>query len=101
MEASMPRLVSSVMVTMLTMVSMAGARPNTTTMSCDQAVATVTRAGSIVLSTGPHTYERFVASIQFCMPRQQTEPGLAPTRDSRHCQVGFVCRRPDWFHDDK
>lgn len=69
-------------------------------MSCDQAVATVARAGAIVLLTGAYTYERFVASIQFCMLRELTEPGIAPTLDSRRCQVGYLCRRPDWLDND-
>jgi hypothetical protein len=96
----MSRLVLSVVVVTLATFSIAGARPNTTTMSCDQAAATVARAGAIVLSTGAHTYERFVASIQFCMRRELTEPGIAPTLDSRRCQVGYVCRRPDWLDND-
>ena len=96
----MSRLVLSVLVLTLAATSIAGARPNTTAMSCAEATATVARAGSIVLSTGEFAYERFVAGIQFCMPRQQTEPGFAPTRDSRQCQVGFVCRRPNWFPDN-
>lgn len=80
--------------------SIAAARENTANMSCDEAAATVARAGSIVLSTGVNTYERFVASVQFCLPRQTTEPGLAPTIDSRFCQVGFICRGQDWFSED-
>jgi hypothetical protein len=90
----------STLIVTLAATSVAGARPNTTTMSCDQAAATVARAGAIVLSTGVHTYERFVASIQFCMIRQITEPGFAPTLDSAECQVGFVCQWPDWFDKD-
>jgi hypothetical protein len=66
-------------------------------MSCAKAAATVSQAGAIVLSTGPHTYDRFVSDISHCMPRQTTEAGLAPTLDSPSCQVGFVCRRQDWF----
>ena len=66
-------------------------------MSCAEAAATVARAGAITLSTGANTYQRFVADIHFCMPRQTTQPGIAPTRDSRACQVGYVCTRQDWF----
>lgn len=96
----MPRLCPFVFLATLVAASLAEARPNTTTMTCDQAAATVSRAGSITLSTGEFTYERFVASIEFCAPRQQTEPAFAPTRDSQRCQVGFVCRRPAWFPDN-
>jgi hypothetical protein len=57
--------VLSILIVTLAATSLAGARPNTTTMSCEQATATVARAGEIVLSTGVHTYARFVASIHF------------------------------------
>jgi hypothetical protein len=97
----MSRLACYVLVATFLPISVVAARPNTTTMSCAEAAATVTRAGAITLSTGPNTYQRFVASIRNCMPRQQTDPGYAPTRDSPRCQVGLVCRRPDWFPDNK
>ena len=70
----------------------AHARPNTTAMGCGQAAATVARAGAIVLSTGEHTYDRFVATSAFCLTGEMTEPGIAPTLDSPACQVGYVCR---------
>ena len=96
----MSRLALSAVVVTLATSSVAGARPNATTMTCEQAAATVARAGAIVLSTGVHTYERFVASNQFCMRHELTDPGFAPTLDSPECQVGFVCRRPDWLDND-
>ena len=93
----MSRLVLSVLVATLAATSVAGARPNTTNMTCAQATATVAHAGAIALSTGENTYQRFVAGIGFCMPRQTTGPGIAPTRDNPACQVGYVCTRQDWF----
>jgi hypothetical protein len=80
--------------------SVATARPNTVTMSCGQAAATVARAGAIVLSTGEFTYERFVATNSFCLPGEITEPGIAPTIDSENCQVGYVCRQRDFFNNN-
>jgi hypothetical protein len=77
----------------LALVSVAAARPNTTTMGCGQAAATVARAGAIVLSTGEHTYDRFVATSSFCLPGEMTEAGIAPTLDSPACQVGYICRQ--------
>jgi hypothetical protein len=96
----MSRLVLSVLAATLATVSVAAARPNTANMSCDEAAALVAKAGSIVLSTGVSTYDLFVADISHCMPRQTTEPGLAPTLDSRFCNVGYFCRGQDWFTDD-
>jgi hypothetical protein len=76
--------------------SIAEARPNTTTMSCGEAAATVARAGAIVLTTGDHSYERFVAATTFCLGGETTAPGIAPTLDSERCQVGYICReRPN------
>ena len=91
----MSRLVLSVLVATLATTSVAGARPNTANMSCDEAVATVVRSGAIVLSTGVKTYDRFVATNLFCMSGETTEPGFAPTLDARLCQVGFICRQGD------
>ena len=85
-----------VVATLLAATSVAEARPNTTAMSCGEAAATVARAGAIVLTTGDHTYDRFVAATTFCLGGEVTEPGIAPTVDSERCQVGYVCReRPD------
>ena len=97
----MSKLFLSVVAVTLTTTSIAAARPNTTTMTCAQAAATVSSAGAITLSTGKNTYERYVASISHCMPRQSTEAGIAPTRDNPRCQVGLLCRRPDWNMGDK
>ena len=80
------------LIALLAATSFADARPNTTAMSCGEAAATVARAGAIVLTTGEHTYERFVAASTFCLGGEVTEPGLAPTVDSERCQVGYVCR---------
>jgi hypothetical protein len=96
----MSRLVCAVIGMTLVGASVAEARPNTTTMSCGQAAATVARAGAIVLTTGEFTYERYVATGAFCLPGETTEPGVAPTADSRFCQVGYVCRQPDRFFDN-
>ena len=75
--------------------SIAAARPNTTAMSCGEAAATVARAGAIVLTTGEHTYERFVSASTFCLGGEIAEPGIAPSADSERCQVGYICRAAD------
>lgn len=81
-----------VLVAFLATTSIAEARPNTAAMSCGEAAATVARAGAIVLTTGEHTYDRFVAASTFCLGGETTEPGIAPTLDSERCQVGYICR---------
>jgi len=77
-------------------------RPSTLSMSCQQAQAVVARAGGIVLTTGVHTYDRFVVSGRFCQPGEYTYPATAPTKDRRACQVGYTCSpiRPPWLDFD-
>lgn len=93
----MSRLVRSVLVAALAAPSIAVARPDATRMTCAEAAATVAGAGDIVVSTGRYTYQRFVASGQFCGRHGIPQPGYSPTRDSPRCQVGYVCVVPDWL----
>ena len=93
----MPRLVLAAVLSMTLVPSPAAARPDATRMTCAEATATGARAGGVVLSTGGVTYKRFVSSAQFCDLRQQTEPGYALTRDVPQCQVGYVCKTPEWL----
>ncbi|GJD90172.1 MULTISPECIES: hypothetical protein [Methylobacterium] len=77
-------------------------RPDSTTMTCAQARATVLRAGGIVLGTGGPTYDRYVRDRNFCAPTEVTRAGFVPTRDAPRCFVGYTCFEPgvgDWFGD--
>jgi hypothetical protein len=67
-------------------------RPSTLAMSCAEANALVASAGSIVLSTGPHTYDRFVSQGSFCSFGEHLWPAKAPTVDARHCRLAYTCR---------
>jgi hypothetical protein len=67
-------------------------RPSTLAMSCVEATELVAWAGSIVLSTGQHTYDRFVSHGRFCSLGEHLWPANAPTADTRHCPLGFTCR---------
>lgn len=81
--------------------TIAEARPSTTAMTCAQATATVASAGKIVLSTGPHTFDRFVSGGMHCMPGERAHAVTAPTIDMPHCRLGFTCkRRAPRFHND-
>ena len=76
-------------------------RPSTLGMSCAEAQAVVAQAGAIVLSTGQHTYDRFVAHRGFCLPGEFMDRDWVPTADTPQCRLR-VCR-PDWpfpFDDD-
>jgi hypothetical protein len=76
-------------------------RPSTLSMDCRQAQSVVARAGAIVLSTGANTYDRFVASDNFCMPGEYTYPATAPTKDRAQCSLGYTCSSipPPWLDD--
>ena len=78
------------------------ARPSTLAMSCGQARGLVASHGAIVLSTGRHTYDRFVATPGYCSLGEYARPGSAPTLDARHCRLGFVCQpgRPFWDENE-
>jgi hypothetical protein len=90
-----------VLAALLASASIAEARPSTASMTCAVAAATVAKAGAIVLSTGAHTYDRFVASNGFCMSEELPTPAQAPTLDNEHCAIGYVCRQraPDSDHN--
>ena len=69
----------------------ASARPDTRTMTCDYAQAFVKSSGSVVMSTGQYTYERFVYGRGLCGPREHTRLLTAPTLDNPRCRVGNIC----------
>lgn len=95
----MLRPVGLISLAILAGTSLCDARPSTTTMSCGQAAATVAKAGAIVLTTGPNTYERFVASNAECLPGEFTEAARAPTADSEDCTVGYVCKQREQYEN--
>lgn len=68
------------------------ARPDTRTMTCAQAQTMVQQYNAIVLTTGQHTFSRFVKGQGFCEPGQVTARGTAPTMDNKKCPVGNLCR---------
>ena len=78
----------------------AQARPSTLDLTCGQAAALVVQYGAIVLSTGTHTFDRFVSSEHQCFLNEYGERAFAPTRDNPSCRLGYVCRsRPAPFED--
>jgi hypothetical protein len=73
-------------------------RPSTTRMTCAQAAGVVASRGGIVLGTGGHTYDRFVAHRGFCLITEMTEPAWVPTVDTPQCFVGYRCKEAEsWF----
>jgi hypothetical protein len=70
----------------------ASARPDTRTMTCQQAQDFVRRSGAVVMSTGQYTYERIVTNQSFCDFDEITWLMVAPTKDVQKCRVGYYCR---------
>lgn len=77
--------------------SIAQARPSTLSMTCAQAQATVASYGAVVLSTGPTTFDRFVAHNGFCLHGEIARTAYAPTLDTPHCPVGYTCEQRNRF----
>ena len=99
----MPARVVCLILALLT-VGPALARPNSLGMSCAQAVGLVRTQGAVVMSTGQHTFDRYVAHGGFCLWPDVAVLAYAPTADARRCPVGYVCREPVFerfpFFDD-
>lgn len=64
-----------------------GRRPDARQMTCGQVQALIDERGAVVLTTGTHTYERYVASGQFCQMGEAARPDGISTRDNGNCLV--------------
>lgn len=75
-------------------------RPDTRSMTCAQAQALVVKRGEVVLTTGAHTFDRFIADARYCVSRTMlTATAYAPTKDNKQCPVGKRCREKRNFRD--
>jgi hypothetical protein len=83
--------------------SAAMARPDLRQMTCAEAQQTVQRNGAVVFTTGPITYDRFVANHSYCDRWEQAVPVTAATKDTQQCPVAYKCQEPafdDFGWDD-
>ncbi len=71
----------------------AAGRPDLRTMTCEEALDLVFHEGAVVMTTGEHTFQRFVASPAFCDPWQGTRPQVHQAKDTPHCPLP-VCYEP-------
>lgn len=71
----------------------AHARPDTRTMSCEQARDFIRQNGAVVMTTGQYTYDRIVANFSHCYRDEEAAIKLAPTADNPRCRVGYYCRQ--------
>jgi hypothetical protein len=71
----------------------AQARPSTTGMRCASVQSLISSRGAVVLSTGPNTYDRYVATAAACDRGQGTEAAFERTSDEVQCFIGYRCTR--------
>lgn len=94
---STPVVLASVMLAVC--ISSASARPDTRYMSCGQAKSIVQASGAVVLSTGAHTYAKFVKNHAYCNLNEDLKRAFVPTQDTRRCKIGFRCVDKTLFED--
>ena len=86
----------AIWILLLTIADAAYARPDIRTKTCAQAKALVQQSGSVVVTTGKHTYDRFVAGQAYCERPFVTRRAWIVTKDTKKCQIGFRCEdRPE------
>jgi len=92
------------LIVLLSFADIAYARPDVRTMSCAQARGLVMQNGAVVLTTGRHTYDRYVAGQRFCYPPDVIQRAWVATGDVSRCNIGYTCEqriRPRFFgHGD-
>ncbi len=74
-------------------------RPDTRQMSCGEVRSLVANAGAIVLTTGQHTYDRYVSDDRFCERPYVSRSTTVPTRDGQ-CRV-LYCDDPLFELEDR
>lgn len=74
----------------------AQSRPDSLTMTCAAVQAAITRAGALVVGTGPYVFDRFVSDGRGCAVTQYARQGFIETKDVKYCLV-YTCRERTLF----
>jgi hypothetical protein len=69
-------------------------RPDARQLTCNEARSLIAGNGAVVMTTGPNTYERYVAGTRFCYSPEVAVPAWISTRDTSQCVVAR-CRYVD------
>lgn len=75
------------------------ARADTRSMTCEQTQRLIIRSGAIVLTTGPHTYDRYVSGFGYCSQPYVPARTWVKTKDYADCPV-YNCQRVSLPFDD-
>jgi hypothetical protein len=91
------------MAAMMMAATIAGAaaqgRPDSRQMSCAQVQNLIVQNGAVVLTTGQFTYDRYVASRQFCSHPNIPVIDSIQTRAANQCPV-YRCGQDLFLFDD-
>ena len=71
--------------------AMAQARPFSPGLRCGDAANLVSLNGARVITTGDGTYDRYVASRNYCAQGESTKPAWVLTADNPQCFIGYTC----------
>ncbi len=88
----MTRLLLALGFSGLATAALAQGRPSTETMTCNQTQALIAARGSVVLGTGPFTYDRYVRDQGFCALGEASAAAWERTVDAAQCPVGYRCK---------
>lgn len=89
--------VTAAVLAALSSAALAQARPDARGMTCGDVRALIGSRGAVVMTTGQHTYDRFVAGTGYYALPEVALPVAIRTRDSDSCVV-YACR-PDPFEE--
>ena len=97
----MDKLAVATALSLLATAAQAQSFPSTTGMPCSASHQLVLTQGAIVLSTGGHTYDRFVRDRSFCDVTEYAKTAYVPSRDTPVCFVGYRCKQGprEWWDD--
>lgn len=84
-------LIAAAIAALLSIQTAEAQRPNTQAMSCAQARGLVASTGSIVMSTGATTFDKYVVGPGYCSFGEYAYNATVPTQDTRNCPIGYRC----------
>lgn len=69
--------------------AMAQHRVDARQLDCRSVQSLIVQRGAVVLTTGQHTYDRYVADGRFCFHPEVARLTTIPSADTRQCQVYY------------
>ncbi|MBS9720838.1 hypothetical protein JYU29_09080 [Tianweitania sp. BSSL-BM11] len=95
-------LVAVALLSITTASAMAAPRTDVSQLSCAQAKSVIVERGAAVVTTGPHTYKRFVSDARFCdAGNHYLHPAFTPTQDKRSCYIGYTCENWNYYFTER